>query len=140
MWAEVNIIVAGRVYLRWLYEQNLTQVPGDELIRSSDLPKLPRTEAAVKEILSLPIYGELSLEDVDHVLIRPADPRERRRLIPPQGRLVELGKSENAPQQRDAEHRQRQRNGALRRHAVDAQQPGIRALSHADTRDGDRQQ
>jgi len=31
------------------------------------LPKLPRTEQAVKEILSLPIYGELSLEDVDCV-------------------------------------------------------------------------
>jgi dTDP-4-amino-4,6-dideoxygalactose transaminase len=31
------------------------------------LPKLPRTEAAVDEILSLPIYGELPLEDVDHV-------------------------------------------------------------------------
>ena len=33
----------------------------------SDLPKLPETEAAVKEILSLPIYGDLSLEDVDYV-------------------------------------------------------------------------
>jgi dTDP-4-amino-4,6-dideoxygalactose transaminase len=33
----------------------------------SDLPKLPKTEAAVKEILSLPIYGELPLEDVDYV-------------------------------------------------------------------------
>jgi len=33
----------------------------------SDLPKLPHTETAVKEILSLPIYGELSLEDVDYV-------------------------------------------------------------------------
>jgi dTDP-4-amino-4,6-dideoxygalactose transaminase len=33
----------------------------------SDVPKLPRTEAAVKEILSLPIYGELPLEDVDYV-------------------------------------------------------------------------
>ena len=33
----------------------------------SDLPKLPRTEAVVKEILSLPIYGELPLEDVDYV-------------------------------------------------------------------------
>ena len=32
-----------------------------------DLPKLPHTETAVKEILSLPIYGELSLEDVDNV-------------------------------------------------------------------------
>lgn len=33
----------------------------------SDLPKLPVTEAAVNEILSLPIYGELPLEDVDFV-------------------------------------------------------------------------
>jgi perosamine synthetase len=33
----------------------------------SDLPKLPHTEAAVKEILSLPIYGELPPEDVDYV-------------------------------------------------------------------------
>ena len=33
----------------------------------SDLPKLPKTEAAVKEILSLPIYGELPLDDVDYV-------------------------------------------------------------------------
>lgn len=33
----------------------------------SDLPKLPETESAVDEILSLPIFGELSLEDVDYV-------------------------------------------------------------------------
>jgi dTDP-4-amino-4,6-dideoxygalactose transaminase len=33
----------------------------------SDLPKLPRTEAIVQEILSLPIYGELPAEDVDYV-------------------------------------------------------------------------
>ena len=33
----------------------------------NDIPSLPRTEAAVKEILSLPIYGELPLEDVDTV-------------------------------------------------------------------------
>ena len=33
----------------------------------SDLPKLPKTEAIVKEILSLPMYGELSLEDADYV-------------------------------------------------------------------------
>jgi dTDP-4-amino-4,6-dideoxygalactose transaminase len=33
----------------------------------SDLPKLARTETAVKEILSLPIYGELPMEDVDYV-------------------------------------------------------------------------
>jgi len=32
-----------------------------------DIPKLPRTEKAVKEILSLPVYGELSIEDVDVV-------------------------------------------------------------------------
>jgi dTDP-4-amino-4,6-dideoxygalactose transaminase len=32
-----------------------------------DLPKLPNTEAAVAEILSLPIYGDLPLEDVDYV-------------------------------------------------------------------------
>ena len=32
-----------------------------------DLPKLPKTEAVVNEILSLPIYGELPLEDVDYV-------------------------------------------------------------------------
>ena len=32
-----------------------------------DLPKLPMTEAVVKEILSLPIYGDLPLEDVDYV-------------------------------------------------------------------------
>jgi dTDP-4-amino-4,6-dideoxygalactose transaminase len=33
----------------------------------SDLPRLPKTEAVVKEILSLPMYGELPLEDVDCV-------------------------------------------------------------------------
>jgi dTDP-4-amino-4,6-dideoxygalactose transaminase len=33
----------------------------------ADLPSLPKTEAAVKEILSLPMYGELPLEDVDYV-------------------------------------------------------------------------
>jgi dTDP-4-amino-4,6-dideoxygalactose transaminase len=33
----------------------------------SDLPKLPRTEKIVNEILSLPIYGELPMEDVDYV-------------------------------------------------------------------------
>jgi len=31
------------------------------------LPALPQTEAAVNEILSLPIYGELPLDDVDYV-------------------------------------------------------------------------
>jgi dTDP-4-amino-4,6-dideoxygalactose transaminase len=35
--------------------------------RYADLPKLPKTETAVREILSLPIYGELPLEDVDYV-------------------------------------------------------------------------
>jgi len=33
----------------------------------NDLPKLPKTEQAVQEILSLPIFGELSLNDVDYV-------------------------------------------------------------------------
>src|SRR5262249_61650709 len=33
----------------------------------SDLPKLPRTEQIVNEILSLPIYGELPMEDDDYV-------------------------------------------------------------------------
>ena len=32
-----------------------------------DLPKLPRTEAAVNTILSLPIYGEMGLEDAAYV-------------------------------------------------------------------------
>lgn len=32
-----------------------------------NLPKLPKTEAAVDKILSLPIYGELPMEDVDLV-------------------------------------------------------------------------
>ena len=32
-----------------------------------DLPTLPRTEQVVNEILSLPIYGELPMEDVDYV-------------------------------------------------------------------------
>ena len=32
-----------------------------------NMAKLPNTEAAVKEILSLPIYGELPLEEVDYV-------------------------------------------------------------------------
>ena len=35
--------------------------------RFSDLPRLPRTEALVSEILSLPVYGDLALEDVDYV-------------------------------------------------------------------------
>lgn len=33
----------------------------------NDIPALPRTEEAVKNILSLPIFGELPLEDVDTV-------------------------------------------------------------------------
>ena len=33
----------------------------------SDVPRLPKTEAIVREILSLPIYGELPIEDVDYV-------------------------------------------------------------------------
>ena len=33
----------------------------------SNLPSLPKTEAAVNEILSLPIFGELPLEDVDYI-------------------------------------------------------------------------
>jgi dTDP-4-amino-4,6-dideoxygalactose transaminase len=37
------------------------------LKRYPDLPTLPKTEAAVREILSLPIYGELPLDDVDYV-------------------------------------------------------------------------
>ena len=32
-----------------------------------NLPSLPETEVIVKEILSLPIYGELALDDVDYV-------------------------------------------------------------------------
>jgi dTDP-4-amino-4,6-dideoxygalactose transaminase len=33
----------------------------------SDLPRLPNTEEAVTRILSLPIYGDLPMEDVDYV-------------------------------------------------------------------------
>jgi dTDP-4-amino-4,6-dideoxygalactose transaminase len=33
----------------------------------SNLPRLPKTEVAVSEILSLPIYGDLPMEDVDYV-------------------------------------------------------------------------
>jgi dTDP-4-amino-4,6-dideoxygalactose transaminase len=33
----------------------------------ANLPALPKTEAAVDKILSLPVYGELPLEDVDLV-------------------------------------------------------------------------
>jgi dTDP-4-amino-4,6-dideoxygalactose transaminase len=39
----------------------------------TDLPALPRTEQAVTEILSLPIHGELLLEDVDRVCDAIAD-------------------------------------------------------------------
>jgi dTDP-4-amino-4,6-dideoxygalactose transaminase len=35
-----------------------------------DLPKLPRTEALVDKILSLPIYGEMSLEDAAYVAVK----------------------------------------------------------------------
>jgi dTDP-4-amino-4,6-dideoxygalactose transaminase len=35
--------------------------------RYADLPVLPKTEAAVSKILSLPVYGELAMEDVDLV-------------------------------------------------------------------------
>ncbi len=35
--------------------------------RFDKLPSLPRTEALVGEILSLPVFGELALEDVDYV-------------------------------------------------------------------------
>lgn len=38
--------------------------------RFSDIPELRRTESAVKRILSLPIYGELPLEDADYVCDR----------------------------------------------------------------------
>jgi perosamine synthetase len=38
-----------------------------------DIPKLPRTEKAVSEILSLPIYGELPIDDVDFVCDRIAE-------------------------------------------------------------------
>jgi len=33
----------------------------------SDLPRLPKTEEVVTQILSLPIYGDLPMEDVDYV-------------------------------------------------------------------------
>lgn len=38
--------------------------------RFADLPSLPRTETAVQRILSLPIHGELPLEDADYVCDR----------------------------------------------------------------------
>jgi dTDP-4-amino-4,6-dideoxygalactose transaminase len=37
------------------------------------LPALPRTEALVQEILSLPVFGELALEDVDYACDRIAE-------------------------------------------------------------------
>ena len=40
--------------------------------RFASLPSLPRTEALVDEIVSLPIYGELPLADVDYVCDRIA--------------------------------------------------------------------
>ena len=33
----------------------------------SNLPKLPKTEQAANQVLSLPMYGDLPLEDVDLV-------------------------------------------------------------------------
>lgn len=41
--------------------------------RFQGLPALPRTEALVGEILSLPVFGELALEDVDYVCGQIAD-------------------------------------------------------------------
>ncbi len=41
--------------------------------RYADLPRLPRTETLVDEILSLPIYGELPLTDVDRVCEKIAE-------------------------------------------------------------------
>jgi len=35
--------------------------------RFSDIPRLPKTEQAVKEILSLPIHGEMGLDAADRV-------------------------------------------------------------------------
>ena len=40
--------------------------------RFASLPSLPRTEALVDEIVSLPVYGELPLADVDYVCDRIA--------------------------------------------------------------------
>jgi len=42
------------------------QQPG-VMSRFSNIPRLPKTEQVVKEILSLPIYGEMPLSDVDRV-------------------------------------------------------------------------
>ena len=41
--------------------------------RFNGLPVLPRTERLVHEILSLPVYGDLALEDVDYVCERMSD-------------------------------------------------------------------
>ncbi len=41
-------------------------------MRFARLPALPRTEALVDEIISLPIHGELPLEDVDYVCAQVA--------------------------------------------------------------------
>jgi dTDP-4-amino-4,6-dideoxygalactose transaminase len=38
-----------------------------------DLPKLPKTEAAVKDILSLPIHGEMKLDDAAYVADKIAE-------------------------------------------------------------------
>ena len=35
--------------------------------RFTNVPRLPKTDQAVKEILSLPIHGEMPLSDVDRV-------------------------------------------------------------------------
>ena len=35
--------------------------------RFTNVPRLPKTEQAVKEILSLPVHGEMSLSDADRV-------------------------------------------------------------------------
>jgi dTDP-4-amino-4,6-dideoxygalactose transaminase len=37
------------------------------------LPRLPHTEKLVNEILSLPVHGDLPLEDVDYVCERIAE-------------------------------------------------------------------
>jgi dTDP-4-amino-4,6-dideoxygalactose transaminase len=47
--------------------------------RFPDLPPLPRTEALVTEILSLPVFGELTLAEVDHVCDQIAEFLDRMR-------------------------------------------------------------
>src|SRR5207244_736971 len=47
---------------------NLTEHQQPAIIQMySDLPRLPKTEEVVTQILSLPIYGDLPMEDVDYV-------------------------------------------------------------------------